>query len=134
MENNYGTGADDFYWNGDGFTTELGTYNILFENTMASNNTDGGYDLKSTGTTLINAEDNFRNFRVWTDAVSLDDGPIPGTVIAHRAFDCEFACVAVNDNENELPRRHEGAPSKVLLLRADQSFEAVFPRRYGEYP
>ena len=58
------------YWNGDGFATERGVYNVTFENTTAIGNADGGYDLKSTNTTLINAiaEDNGRNFRLWGDA------------------------------------------------------------------
>ena len=55
------------YWNADGFATERGVYNVRFENTVASGNTDGGYDLKSTDTVLVNviAENNGRNFRLW---------------------------------------------------------------------
>jgi hypothetical protein len=58
------------YWNGDGFATERGNYNIRFEDTLATGNTDGGYDLKSTQTTLVRAraEDNKRNFRLWGTA------------------------------------------------------------------
>ena len=55
------------YYNGDGFATERGVYGITFENCIATGNGDGGFDLKSTATTLINAvsEDNARNFRLW---------------------------------------------------------------------
>lgn len=55
------------YWNGDGFATERGVYGVRFENTVARGNGDGGYDLKSTDTVLVNAvsEDNGRNFRLW---------------------------------------------------------------------
>ena len=55
------------YWNGDGFVTERGVYNVRFENTRAAGNADGGYDLKSTQTVLVNvvSEDNGRNFRLW---------------------------------------------------------------------
>ncbi len=69
------------YWNGDGFATERGNYDIHFEDTLATGNTDGGYDLKSTQTTMVRAraEDNKRNFRLWgtadvtvTDCVSLN--------------------------------------------------------------
>jgi hypothetical protein len=69
------------YWNGDGFATERGNYDIHFEDTLATGNTDGGYDLKSTRTTMVRAraEDNKRNFRLWgtadvtvTDCVSLN--------------------------------------------------------------
>ena len=58
------------YWNGDGFATERGNYGIRFEDTLATGNTDGGYDLKSTQTTLVRAraEDNKRNFRLWGTA------------------------------------------------------------------
>ena len=57
------------YWNGDGFATEAGVYNVLFENTRSYNNTDAGYDIKSSTTTLVNAESegNTRNFRFWND-------------------------------------------------------------------
>ncbi|MBP2160303.1 MULTISPECIES: calcium-binding protein [Asticcacaulis] len=60
------------YWNGDGFAAEEGVHDLVFINTYAYNNTDAGYDLKSTDTTLINAvaEGNTRNFRFWaTDTV-----------------------------------------------------------------
>ncbi|MPT47032.1 MAG: hypothetical protein E2598_01265 [Sphingobium sp.] len=73
MENATDTTGDK-YWNGDGFSTEKGTYNILFEDTVARGNTDGGYDLKSTATTLVRAlaEDNARNFRIWGEATLID--------------------------------------------------------------
>jgi Ca2+-binding RTX toxin-like protein len=63
------------YWNGDGFVSERGTYNVIFENTLASNNTDGGYDIKSDHVTLINAVamGNKRNFRFWGDNVTMID-------------------------------------------------------------
>lgn len=55
------------YWNGDGFATERGNYNITFEDTNATGATDGGYDLKSSNTKLIRtkASDNKRNYRFW---------------------------------------------------------------------
>lgn len=63
------------YWNGDGFTTERGVYNVRFENTRAIGNTDAGYDLKSRDTVLTGAyaAKNKRNFRVWSDSVTLKD-------------------------------------------------------------
>ncbi|MDC0675036.1 hypothetical protein [Nannocystis radixulma] len=58
------------YWNADGFSTERDNYAIRFEDTYAAGNTDGGYDLKSTDTTLLRAvaADNKRNFRIWGQA------------------------------------------------------------------
>jgi serralysin len=75
MKNNYGHGAAGDYWNGDGFATERGVYNVLFENTTASGNSDAGYDLKSSNTVLVNAvsEGNDRNYRLWSDSISLTD-------------------------------------------------------------
>jgi hypothetical protein len=57
------------YWNGDGFATERGVYNVLFKNTSAFNNSDAGYDLKSRSTKLVGtlAEGNTRNYRFWAD-------------------------------------------------------------------
>jgi hypothetical protein len=62
------------YWNGDGFTTERSVRSIHFEDTVASGSTDGGYDLKSSETTLLRAraEDNMRNFRIWGDSTIAD--------------------------------------------------------------
>ena len=75
MKNNKGTGTGQDYWNGDGFTTERGVYNVLFENTKASGNTDAGYDLKSSNTVLVNAvaDGNNKNFRFWSTSISLVD-------------------------------------------------------------
>jgi hypothetical protein len=55
------------YWNGDGFSTERDVYRIRFEDTVASGNTDAGYDLKSSDTVLERAisEDNKHNFKFW---------------------------------------------------------------------
>ncbi|MBV9528412.1 calcium-binding protein [Sphingomonas sp.] len=55
------------YYNGDGFATERGVYDVQFLNDVARGNGDGGFDLKSTSTVLVNpvAEDNARNFRLW---------------------------------------------------------------------
>lgn len=62
------------YWNGDGFATEKGVYNVLFEDTIARGNTDAGYDLKSKSTTLVRtlAEDNSRNYRIWGETTMID--------------------------------------------------------------
>lgn len=67
------TDTTSSYYNGDGFATERGVYNVVFENTRAYNNTDAGYDIKSTSTQLIGAvaDGNSRNFRIWaTDTVA----------------------------------------------------------------
>ena len=62
------------YWNGDGFTTERKVRNVSFEDTVASGSTDGGYDLKSSATTLRRpiADDNKRNYRIWGDATIVE--------------------------------------------------------------
>ncbi|HEY9217663.1 MAG TPA: calcium-binding protein [Phenylobacterium sp.] len=63
------------YWNGDGFVTERGVYNVQFIDTVAAGNTDGGYDLKSRSTSLDGAyaEGNKRNFRFWSDDTVMVD-------------------------------------------------------------
>jgi serralysin len=72
MENAIAT--NNTYWNGDGFTTERGVYDVTFQNCVARGNADGGFDLKSTGTKLIDciAEDNGRNFRLWGEATLIN--------------------------------------------------------------
>lgn len=63
------------FWNGDGFATEGGVYNVLFEDTVSSGNTDAGYDIKSSTTTIRGAiaEDNARNYRAWAKDLVLED-------------------------------------------------------------
>jgi hypothetical protein len=75
MMNSHGHGTASEYWNGDGFTTEWGTYNIRFEDTVATGNTDAGYDLKSSNTVLVRAfaEDNTRNYKFWSDSITMED-------------------------------------------------------------
>ena len=81
MCNNYGRGAAGDYWNGDGFVAERGTYNLTFRDTVATGNTDSGYDIKGNNVSLIraSASGNTKNFRLWgaesvtmTDSVSTD--------------------------------------------------------------
>jgi hypothetical protein len=67
MSNSQQTRGPDDFWNGDGFTSERNTYNILFEDCVASGNTDAGFDLKSSAVTLLRckAYDNTANFKLW---------------------------------------------------------------------
>ena len=74
MKNNFGQGGAGEYWNGDGFSTERGNYNIRYENTVASGNSDAGYDLKSSNTTLVNtvSDGNNRNYRLWSTSITME--------------------------------------------------------------
>jgi serralysin len=75
MKNNYGHGTAAEYWNGDGFVAEGGTYNLTFQDTVASGNTDAGYDIKADNVKLIraSASGNNKNFRLWGVAVTMTD-------------------------------------------------------------
>jgi hypothetical protein len=57
----------DKYWNGDGFSDERGNSRIRYMSCTATQCTDGGFDLKSSGVYLENcvAKENNRNFRLW---------------------------------------------------------------------
>jgi hypothetical protein len=76
MKNNHGQGASTDYWNGDGFTTEAGVYNVKFINTLASGNTDAGYDIKSRNTVLDHtvSTDNNENYRFWSGSITMTGG------------------------------------------------------------
>ncbi|MCI4592657.1 hypothetical protein MOK15_21605 [Sphingobium sp. BYY-5] len=56
------------YWNGDGYSAERGNYRLLFRRCAAYDNSDGGFDLKSSTTVLDDciAGGNARNYRLWT--------------------------------------------------------------------
>lgn len=67
MRNSQQTLGPDNFWNGDGFTCEPNTYNILFEDCVASGNTDAGFDVKSNRVTLLRCKSygNTANFKLW---------------------------------------------------------------------
>jgi len=56
------------YWNGDGYSAERGNHGLLFRRCAAYDNSDGGFDLKSSATVLDDciAGGNARNYRLWT--------------------------------------------------------------------
>ena len=64
---NQNDGALGNYWNADGYSSERGNKNLVFENCRASGWTDGGHDHKGENITYINCTswDNKRNFRSW---------------------------------------------------------------------
>lgn len=55
------------YWNGDGFSSERGAYNLLFLRCKAYDNVDGGFDNKAENVTYQDcvASGNKRGFRHW---------------------------------------------------------------------
>lgn len=61
------------YWNGDGFSAEEATYDLLYEDTTATGNTDAGYDIKSRSARLVcaTAADNKQNYRLRHRGVTL---------------------------------------------------------------
>lgn len=62
------------YWNGDGFTDERGNSAIRYENCTATNSTDGGFDLKSSGVLMVGcvSRSNKRNYRLWNSGTLQD--------------------------------------------------------------
>jgi hypothetical protein len=64
------------YWNGDGFSAEETAYDLVYEDTEATGNTDAGYDIKSATTQMIRprAADNKQNYRVRYRGVTITDG------------------------------------------------------------
>lgn len=65
-DNHYDDNGDG-YWNADGFAAEGGCHDIVYVDCSATNNTDGGWDDKSTNPILIGcrATANKRNYRFW---------------------------------------------------------------------
>lgn len=64
---NHYNDAGKGYWNADGFCAEGGVNNLHYLNCKSFDNTDGGWDVKSTSVTLENciALRNKRNYRFW---------------------------------------------------------------------
>jgi len=74
MENFQQWRAGD-YWNGDGFSDEPDNRAIVYEDCIARGSTDGGFDCKSRDVVLRRcvAEDNKRNFRIWSGHALMQD-------------------------------------------------------------
>ncbi len=64
--NGYPQGGSN-YWNGDGFSTERGTYNVRFIRCQAFDNNDGGFDNKATDVLYQDciSVGNSRGYRHW---------------------------------------------------------------------
>ena len=62
------------YFNGDGVATESEVSDVLIEDVISTQNTDGGFDLKSTSTVLKRtiAYGNKRNYRLWNPVEIVD--------------------------------------------------------------
>jgi hypothetical protein len=73
MKNCYDT-KSNLYWNGDGFTSEIDTYDHTYVDCEGSGCTDAGFDLKAANFKLERcvASDNKRNFRFWQNGVVID--------------------------------------------------------------
>jgi len=67
MRNSQQTLGPEEFWNGDGFTSEADTHDILFEDCVANGNTDAGFDLKSNDVTLLRCRSLWQcaNFKLW---------------------------------------------------------------------
>ncbi|MPT47039.1 MAG: hypothetical protein E2598_01300 [Sphingobium sp.] len=86
--------AHEGYRNGDGIATERGYSNIRLENITSSDNSDAGFDLKSSDTIGRNltAERNQRNFKLWYGQsfdgpiTSIDPGGVGSARPAHIAL------------------------------------------------
>lgn len=65
---------DDKYWNGDGWVANRGNQNVLLEDCFSELNSDGGFDLKSTNTTLLRCTARWckDSFRIWAGGVLED--------------------------------------------------------------
>lgn len=67
--NNRFTQGDTRYWNGDGFSSERGTYNLTFIRCQSYDNHDGGHDHKASNATFQDCISfgNKIGFRHWAD-------------------------------------------------------------------
>lgn len=65
--NNWHDAGSDRYWNADGYAAERDTKDLTYIRCSAAGNTDGGWDLKTTGIKLVDCVSiaNKRNYRFW---------------------------------------------------------------------
>lgn len=118
------------YWNGDGFTDERGNSAIRYLNCTASNNTDGGFDLKSAGVYLNGciARSNKRNFRLWNSG-TLDNcqshDPLWRGGSGGRAHFSFFGNVGTYVLRRPYVRAQPGNDAPVFLFITDTPAEIV---------
>ena len=147
---------DRQYWNGDGFSTERGNARFLFRQCAAWDNSDGGFDLKSTETMLDDCISgrNARNFRLWssiraTGLVSLDPVKIGGigdtnhfTIMAAQARREPLVIhiehlVVKSDRGWPIFDVHDG-PAKIIIgshdIQVPPGTSLVRPRGGGSVP
>jgi hypothetical protein len=114
------------YWNGDGFATERQVSNVTFEDTVAAGSTDGGYDIKSSETVLVRtkAEDNMRNYRIWSDAkiigcLSRDPNKRGGNGKQNHFWVARGARAEISGC------RIEGGDARTIAFQIEQQGEAI---------
>lgn len=128
-----GVGPHD-YWNGDGFSSEVGNSKITYINCRASGCADGGFDDKGSSITHLRtiASGNKRNYRLWgrghivQDATSVAPKSLGGTGDA-----CHFWFGQAQASESCTARLirpritdgKEGATSYHLTGRTQMSLE-----------
>lgn len=108
------------YWNGDGFSTERGNHDIRFSGCEAWDNSDGGFDLKSTGTVLDDCVSgrNARNYRLWSDITATRLTSVSPGKVGGRGDTNHISLMA---------SKTAGAPPLViriqhLIVRSDQAW------------
>lgn len=141
MKNSHGQGASTAYWNGDGFATESGVHGVRFVDTVASGNTDAGYDIKSRDTVLVRAvaEGNNENFRFWSNSITMTDGVsiaphhfggIGGT---EHVWMADGAVATLN----HFTFSDSGAPATLFNLTQTDSIlhliDTTVPQAYGDH-
>lgn len=107
----------DKYRQGDGFSDEAGCSNIRYVDTLAQECTDGGYDLKSKGLTMIRARavSNKRNFRLWADnrlAHIISESPTESHLSTHGGRP-----VSIHIERLEI---HASRPTPLFLFEASK--------------
>lgn len=116
------------FWNADGFTSELGNYNITRVDCVASGHTDAGYDDKGENVRNTNcvASDNQTNFKFWgsshvnEDCQALYPNKRGGTVGYQQYW------LAGEGDELKLPGRAGRLTIKGGTIRDDDPRTCVF--------
>lgn len=112
------------YWNGDGFSDERGNHHIRYLSCVATECSDGGFDLKSANVFMENctARLNKRNYRLWNSGelrqcTSEEPRHYGGTGgMAHFSFHGTVGRYVI---DQPVVRAPEGNSAPVFLVETD---------------
>lgn len=138
--NRYGPQGSSNYWNGDGFSTERGVYNVTYSHCIGVGNHDGGWDDKAVNVIYENciALRNKRGFRSWSNVTLMNclsvfnvkwggSSSAAGSWIGSDTGTGAIYRSTFHNNESAQVREENGLPVGVTVYDSLLSIDSTAP-------